>query len=350
MINVVLLEKTIAAVQPLNEEYMQRMKQRLDSLLKPVGSLGILEKIAIQLAGIMETDNPEIRKKAVILMGGDHGVLEEGFHGYPRQVTAIMMERFAKGGAGINVLARHVGADVFPVDIGVADPYNPEGIIVRKIRPGTANMTKGPAMSREEAVKAIETGIEIAGDLIDRGYNLLATGDMGIGNTTPSSAILAVFGNYSPAIVTGAGTGLDKEGLEKKRKAIARAIEVNRPDPSDPIDVLAKVGGLEIAGLTGVILAGAARRVPVLVDGFITSAAALVAARLCPLAVNYMIPSHLSEERAHILMLKAIGLKPMLHMEMRLGEGTGAALAMSLVEAATKIPREMVTFQDVGLA
>lgn len=345
-----LLEKTIAAVQPLNEEYMQKMKARLDNLIKPLGSLGMLEKIATQLAGIMETEQPEIHKKAVILMGGDHGVVEEGVSAFPRHVTAIMMEQFAKGVAGINVLARHVGADVFPVDMGVADPYNPEGIIVRKIRPGTANMTKGPAMSREEAVKAIETGIEIAGELIDRGYNLLATGDMGIGNTTPSSAILAVLGNYSPATVTGAGTGLGKEGLERKTKAIAKAIEVNRPDPSDPLDVLAKVGGLEIAGLAGVILAGAARRIPVIVDGFISSAAALVAARLCPQAVNYMIPSHRSEERAHTLMLKAIGLKPMLHMEMRLGEGTGAVLAMSLVEAATKVPREMATFQDIGLA
>lgn len=344
------LNDTISNIAAPDAEAMQRARERQDQLTKPQGSLGILEELSIRLAGIQGRAQPQISKKVIIVMAGDHGVVAEGVSAFPQEVTPQMVANFAGGGAGINVLARHVGAEVRVVDIGVAVPVEIEGIVQKKVRPGTANMAEGPAMSREQAVASIEAGIEVAEAEIAAGADLLGTGDMGIGNTTPSSAILTVFSGAGMEQTVGRGTGIDTEALANKRDVVNRAIEVNRPDRNDGLDVLARVGGLEIGGLAGVILAAAAGRVPVVIDGFISGAAALVAASLCPGSRDYMIASHVSVEPGHKLMLEELGLKPMLFMDMRLGEGTGAALASSLVEASAKVLSEMATFGEAGVA
>jgi nicotinate-nucleotide--dimethylbenzimidazole phosphoribosyltransferase len=284
-------------------------------------------------------------------MAGDHGVVAEGVSAFPAEVTPQMVLNFARGGAAMNVLSRHVGAELVLVDIGVAaDLPDIPGLLRKKVAYGTANMAKGPAMTRNEAMRALETGIEIAEDLVAKGAGLLGTGDMGIGNTTPSTAVVAAFSGLKVEEVAGRGTGIDDRRLQLKIQAITRALEINRPDPTDPLDVLSKVGGLEIAGLAGLMIGGAACRVPVMIDGFISGAAALVATRLAPAVKDYLIGSHLSEEPGHRVMMEMIGIKPMLHMQMRLGEGTGAALAMGLVDAALKIINEMATFADAGVS
>jgi len=344
-----LLGKTIKEINGLDNVAMEQAQKRLDSLIKPPGSLGILEEMAVRLAGITGNPRPQIKDKVVIIMAGDHGVVAEGVSVAPQEITYQMLPTFLSGVAGIGVLAKHAGARVLVVDVGVAVPVEFPGVLRRKVRAGTSNIAAGPAMTREEAVKALEVGIEVALAEIDRGAGLLATGDMGIGNTTPSSAILAAFNGYTAWEVAGRGTLVNDEVLKIKAGTIARALEINRPNPKDALDVLAKVGGLEIAGLAGVILGAAARRVPVLIDGFITSAAALVAYKLQPKAREFMIASHLSEEQAHRLMLEQLGLSPMIHMRMRLGEGTGAALTMHLVEAATRIIGEMASFEELSM-
>ena len=310
----------------------------------------MLEELAKKLAGIVRSPFPKVEDKVVIVMAGDHGVVAEGVSAFPQEVTPQMVYNFIRGGAGINVLARHAGARVVVADIGVAAEIDHPLLVKCKVRPGTANIARGPAMSREEAVRALEAGIEVVSREIERGADLVATGDMGIGNTTPSSAILAAFTGLPLDDIVGRGTGIDDERLRSKKEAITRALETNRPDPADALDVLAKVGGLEIGGLAGVILGAAARRTPVVIDGFISGAAALVAARLVPRAVDFMIASHVSEEPGHRHILRLLGLHPMLHLKMRLGEGTGAALAFHLVEAATKILAEMATFAGAGVS
>ncbi len=345
-----ILEVVKSKIKPLDERAMGLAQKRLDSLTKPLGSLGVLEETAKKLAGITKDSQPKIGKKTIIVMAGDHGVVEEGVSAYPQEVTPQMVYNFLNGGAGINVLARHVGADVKVVDIGIATPLKATGLISRKIKMGTDNMAKGPAMSKNEAIAAIEVGIDVAEKEIGEGVTILGTGEMGIGNTTPSSAITAVFGNIPVEDVVGKGTGIDDEGLVLKVGVIEKAIRINKPNPADPIDVLSKVGGLEIAGLAGVILSAAANQTPVLIDGFISGAAALVASKIAPESVNYMIASHVSVEPGHKKVLELLGLKPMLFMNMRLGEGTGAALCMSLVEAATKIINEMATFESAGVS
>ena len=344
------LRETIAAVKPLDNEAMRRAQERQDQLTKPQGSLGVLEDLSIRLAGMRGDALPAVNRKVVIVMAGDHGVVEEGVSAFPQEVTPQMVANFAAGGAAINVLGRHVGADVRVVDVGVAAPIDIPGVIGRKVRPGTANMVKGPAMSKEEAAAAIEAGIEVAEAEIAAGADLLITGDMGIGNTTPSSAILTVFSGAELQLTVGRGTGINTGALEMKREVVRRAIAINQPDPADGLDVLAKVGGLEIGGLAGVILGAAANHVPVIIDGFISTAAAMIAASLCAESRSYMIASHVSMEPGHKLMLEELGLKPMLFMDMRLGEGTGGALASSLVEAATRVLGEMATFADAGVA
>ncbi|NLN86244.1 MAG: nicotinate-nucleotide--dimethylbenzimidazole phosphoribosyltransferase [Syntrophomonadaceae bacterium] len=342
-----IIKSVLEDIRPLDIESMQKAINRLNSLTKPIGSLGVLEDLAVQLAGITGDVIPMLRSKMVIVMAGDHGVVEEGVSAAPQSVTPQMVYNFLKGGAGINVLARLAGAEVRVVDVGVADPtLQDPHLISRKVRLGTANMTKGPAMTRQEAIKAIEVGIEIAQTQIEEGINVLATGEMGIGNTTSSSAILATYSDMPLSVIVGPGVGLNVGGVERKVKAIGSALEVNRPDPNDPIDVLAKVGGLEIAGMTGLILGCATRRTPVVIDGFISGAAALIASKLAPRAKDYIIASHLSEEPGHKVLLEVIGLKPMLHMRMRLGEGTGAALAFNVIEAANRIMSEMATFDE----
>jgi nicotinate-nucleotide--dimethylbenzimidazole phosphoribosyltransferase len=345
-----MLYQTIELITDLDSKAMEKAQKRLDSLIKPPGSLGVLEEIAVHLAGITGNPIPRIKEKTVIIMAGDHGVVEEGVSIASSAVTAQMMQAFINGTSGIGVLARHAGARLVVVDVGVLTPVTFPGVVQRKVRAGTGNIAKGPAMSREEAIAALEVGIEVANSEINAGSNLLATGDMGIGNTTPSSAILAVFGGYTPEEATGRGTLVNDEVMKLKISAIKRALNINRPDPEDALDVLAKVGGLEIAGLAGVILGAAARRVPVLIDGFITTAAALVACKLQPKARNYMIASHLSGEQGHRLLLDLLDLRPVVHLQMRLGEGTGAALTMSLVEAATKIMHEMASFDEAGVS
>lgn len=345
-----LLQETIGKIGALDRGAMEQAQKHLDSLIKPPGSLGILEEIAVRLSGITGVPRPSIGDKVIIVMGGDHGVVEEGVSIAPREVTAQMLPAILSGVAGVGVLAKHAGARLIVIDVGVAGPVDCPGVQKRKIRSGTGNIAAGPAMSKEEAVKALEVGIDVANAEIDKGAGLLAVGDMGIGNTTPSSAILAVLGGYKAMEVAGRGTLINNEVMERKVRTIERALAVNRPDPGDGLDVLAKVGGLEIAGLAGVILAAAARRVPVLIDGFITTASALIASKLQPGARQFMIASHLSQEQGHRLMLELLGLTPVIHLKMRLGEGTGAALAMHLVEASIKIMHEMASFQDAGVS
>lgn len=344
-----LLEKTLSEIGDLDKSAMEKAQRRLDSLIKPPGSLGVLEEMAVRLAGMTGAIRPRIKDKAVIVMAGDHGVVAEGVSVAPQEITAQMLPAFLTGVAGIGVLAKHAGARVVVVDVGVALPVDFPGVLGRKVKAGTGNIAAGPAMSREEAVQALEVGIEVAQAEIDRGADLLATGDMGIGNTTPSSAILAAFGGYTAEEVAGRGTLINDEVMKIKVAAISRALEINQPDPEDGLDVLSKVGGLEIAGLAGVILGAAARRVPVLIDGFITTAAALVAYKLQPKVRQYMIASHLSGEQGHRLMLEQLDLSPVIHMKMRLGEGTGAALTMHLVEASLKVMWEMASFDEAGV-
>ena len=345
------LVRTLTAIGPLCEEAMMAARARQDNLTKPQGSLGRLEELSIRVAGITGSPLPRIEHRAIITMAADHGVAAEGVSAYPQEVTPQMVYNFVRGGAAINVLARRAGARVVIVDMGVAVDLEPHPAIVsRKIAYGTQNIAVGPAMSREQAVAAIEAGIEVVEAEIARGLDIVGTGDMGIGNTTPSSAIVAAITGARVADVTGRGTGVDDAGLARKIATIERALAVNRPDPSDPLDVLAKVGGFEIGGLAGVILGAAAHRRPVIIDGFISGAAALIATELCPPVRDYLIAAHSSVEIGHRVMLERMELVPLLNLNLRLGEGTGAALAMMLVDAALRILSEMATFAEAGVS
>jgi nicotinate-nucleotide--dimethylbenzimidazole phosphoribosyltransferase len=345
------LEQTLHKIKPLDEAVMRKTQARLDDLTKPPGSLGVLEDIAKQIAGITGCVIPHLPKKAAILMAGDHGIVKEGVAPFPQEVTPQMVMNFVNGGAAMSVLTRHENARLYVVDIGVAsDLPDVPSIIKRKIAYGTKNMAEGPAMTEKEATQAIEVGIEITERAIREGAGIIAIGEMGIGNTSPSSAIIATYSKLKVKGVVGRGTGVGDERLKTKIAAIEKALEVNKPNPSRPLEVLARVGGLEIAGLTGVVLACAANRIPVIIDGFISGAAAVIAGEMAPLAKNYMFGSHLSEEPGHKVMLDYLGIKPMLMMNMRLGEGTGAALAMNLVDASLKILKEMATFSEAGVS
>ncbi len=340
----------IAAIGELDVAAMEAAQERQDQLTKPAGSLGVLEQISIRLAGISGEVCSTIEKKAVVVIAGDHGVTEEGVSAFPSEVTEQMVHNFTNGGAAINVLARHAGAEVVVVDMGVKADIDHPLVVGKKVKPGTDNIAKGPAMTRAEAEAAVMAGAEVAADLIENGVELLATGEMGIGNTTASSAIVSVLGDLRARDVVGAGTGIDSEAIAVKVRIIETAIKRNDPQSDDPLDVLAKVGGLEIAGLVGVVLAAAANRVPIIVDGFISGAAALIAAKLAPPTVNYMFASHQSVEPGHRRILSEIGLAPVLHMDMRLGEGTGAVLAMNIIEAASRIIKEMATFAEASVS
>ena len=331
-------------IGPLDERAMAEAQRRWDSIAHPLNSLGMLERDIIRIAGITGDPNVDLSKKAVVAMCADNGVVAEGVTQTGQEVTAIVTENMSKGDTSVCCMARVAGAEVIPVDIGVARPVTGENIRQCCVRRGTANMTKGPAMSREEAAKAVMTGILLVEELKQVGFRLLATGEMGIGNTTTSSAIVSVLLGKDPAEVTGRGAGLTSEGLERKIHAIRTAIAVNQPDSADPLDVLHKVGGLDIAGLAGVFLGGAIHRVPALVDGFISSAAALVAAAICPAAKDYMLASHASNEPAGRMVLETLGLTPFLHAGMCLGEGTGAVAVMPLLDMGAAVYREMCTF------
>ena len=346
------LEELITRIKPLDEVAMQSARIRQDTLTKPRGSLGRLEELSIQMAGISACPLPSVERKTVIVMASDHGVTREGVSAYPAEVTPQMVSNFLRGGAAINVLARQANARVVIVDMGVASEIEDVmGELVRcKIGLGTANLVEGPAMTREQAMESIQSGIEITEAEIARGVDIFATGDMGIGNTTAAAAIACALMRQLPENIAGRGTGVDDGGLKRKINVITRALNVNKPNGNDAIDVLAKVGGFEIGGLAGVMLAAAANRKPVVIDGFISTAAAMIAATLVPAARDYMLAAHVSQERGHKLMLEWLGLNPLLDMNMRLGEGTGAALAFHLIEASTRILREMATFNEAGVS
>ena len=344
------LSATLEAIATLDEEAAERARKHSDQLTKPPGSLGKLEDIAAQLAGMTGELWPDLSKRAVIVMAGDHGVCEEGVSAFPAAVTPQMVLNFLNGGAAVNVLARQAGADVVCVDVGVAAELDHPDLVSRKVVYGTRNMAKEPAMTREEAVAAINVGISVLEEQYARGVRMFATGEMGIGNTTASAAIVSVLAGLAPEASVGRGTGIDEETRQHKIMVVQRAINVNSPNPKDPIDVLAKVGGAEIAGLVGVIIGAAARRCPVVIDGYISSAAALVAAKLSPKAASYMIASHLSCEQGHRKLMDMLGLPPILHLDMRLGEGTGAVLAVHLVDASLRLMREMATFDSAGVS
>jgi nicotinate-nucleotide--dimethylbenzimidazole phosphoribosyltransferase len=330
---------------------MLKAVDRQDSLTKPAGSLGRLEAVSVQIAGIQGKPLPQIKNKAVIVMAADHGVVAQGISAFPQEVTSQMVLNFLHGGAAINVISRQAGARVIIVDMGVAGKLeaNP-ALLSRRVVAGTKDMSKGPAMTLLQAQQAVEAGIEIVNAECKKGLDLVATGDMGIGNTTASSAICAIMAGKTAAEVTGRGTGLDDKQLQNKIRVINEAITLNKPDAAKALEVLAKVGGFEIGGLAGVILGAAANRVPVVIDGFISGAAALIAAGICPQSRDYMIAGHCSVEPGHKIMLQHLGLKPLLDLEMRLGEGTGAALAMMLVETSVHILAEMATFAEAGVS
>lgn len=330
---------------------MDKAQAKLDHLTKPRGSLGRLEELARQVVGLSRRWPPKIEKKAIVVMAADHGVTAEGVSAYPREVTAQMVHNFLRGGAAINVLARHIGAEVIIVDMGVAaDLGGLPGLLPRKAAFGTGNIAVGPAMTRGQALECIRTGVDIARGLASRGIDIIGTGDMGIGNTTPSSAVTALLCGKAVEEVTGRGTGIDDVTWARKVRVIKKAIAVNRPEPADPLDVLGKVGGFEIGGLVGVILGAAAAGIPVVIDGFISGAAALLAAALEPKSRSHMIAAHRSPEKGHAAALEKLDLRPLLDFEMRLGEGTGAALAIGLVEAAVKVLNQMATFEEAGVS
>lgn len=344
------LNEALKAILPLKKDFFEKAWSRLDSLTKPPGSLGRLEEIAARLVAITEDLSPRIDKKVIFTCAGDHGVASRGVSAYPKEVTMQMVFNFLRGGAAINVLGRHAGADVAVVDAGVDWKFEAaEGLIDKKIVMGTRDMSKGPAMTEKEAAACVEAGIRLAREYKGKNYNLFGTGDMGIGNTTPSSAIAAVLTGLPVSIVTGKGTGITEESLARKINVIEEAISVNRPDGSNAMDVLAKVGGAEIGVIAGICVGGAAERVPVVVDGFISTAGALIACSLEPACAEYMFSAHRSQEPGHAAMLEKMGLRPILDLDMRLGEGTGSAIAMLVIEAALKIYKEMATFKEAGV-
>ena len=346
-----LLKHTIGHINKVVIDSQGDVGLKFKAFAIPGGSLGRLEELATIYASIKNDLNCKIKHKKIFTMAGDHGVVEEGVSAFPQQVTAQMVQNFIEGGAAINVLARYVGAKVIVVDCGVASHLEAKQCLkIKKVGLGTRNMTEGPAMSRGEAVRSIEAGIELIEEELAEGLDIIGTGDMGIGNTTPSSAILAVLGKMDVESATGRGTGLDGASLQKKIEAIKKAIAVNQPNPNDPIDVLAKVGGYEIGGITGLCLGAARYRVPVILDGFISTAGALIANAIEPKVNNYLIVSHISAEKGHKMMLNLLNKVPLLDLNMRLGEGTGAALGIGLMEAAVKLLNEMTTFYEAGVS
>lgn len=341
-----LLNETLRNIRPLDQNAVREAEKRLDNLVKPIGSLGRLESIAAQVAGITGKVKNRISKKNIVVMCADNGVVEEGVSACPQNITSLMTNNFTKGITGVCVLADYAKSDLTIVDIGVNGDFNNPKIIDKKIAYGTKNMLKGPAMTREEAVRAIEVGIEIVDKLVEEGCDLLGTGEMGIGNTTTSSAVLSVLSGLDVDLVVGKGAGLTEKQYENKKRVIKEAIRRNEPDKGDVIDVISKVGGFDIAGLCGCFLSAAKNRVPIVIDGLISSAAALCAFRLNPLVKDYMIPSHLSAEPGAAYIMKELGMEAILNLKMRLGEGTGCPLAFNIIEAALHVMNNMATFEE----
>lgn len=344
-----LLKNTLQCIEPLDKEAMKKAWNRLDNLTKPIGSLGELENIIAKMAGITGKVHNKINKKTVVIMCGDNGVVEEDVTNCSKSVTATVTNNFTKEITGVYVLAKFAGSDITIVDVGVDAEFNNPKIINRKIAYGTMNMMKGPAMTTEQTIKAIEVGIETIDDLVSKGYDLFGTGEMGVGNTTTSAAILSVFSGLQVDMSVGKGSGITEEQFINKKRVVKKAIEVNKPDKNDAIDVLTKVGGLDIAALCGCFLAAAKNRVPIVIDGFIASAAAMCAYKLNPLVKEYIFPSHLSAEPGAAFAMDEIGLKPMLNLNMRLGEGSGCPLAFNIIEAALFTMDNMGTFEEATL-
>ncbi|MRR34138.1 nicotinate-nucleotide--dimethylbenzimidazole phosphoribosyltransferase [bacterium] len=346
-----LLQDTLSKIQPVDPLLLKQAQARLDNQAKPLGSLGRLEEFARRFAAMTGSLEPETGKKVIFTFAADHGIVEEGVSAFPKEVTPQMVFNFLRGGAGINVLTRHAGADVRVVDMGVDYDFGPlPDLIHRKIARGTANFAKGPAMTREQAMAAMEVGIELANGCREEGVAMVGTGEMGIGNTTAASAIIAAISGIPVAKLTHRGTGINDDALANKIRVIEQGLALNRPDPADPLDVLAKVGGLEIAGIAGLVIGCAANRLPVVIDGFISTSGALIAAGMHPHIREYLFAAHESVEIGHRFMLEHLGAVPILDLKLRLGEGTGAALAMGLIEAGVKIMKEMATFEQAGVS
>jgi nicotinate-nucleotide--dimethylbenzimidazole phosphoribosyltransferase len=343
-----LLKDAVSRVRAPDAEAIAAARARQATLTKPPGSLGRLEELAVWVAGVRRDHRPRLERKTVVVAAADHGVARQGVSAYPQDVTAQMVRNFLRGGAAINALARQAGADVIVVDAGVVEPLEPrEGLLSLRMGPGTQDITYGPAMTREQAIACLEAGVLLAADL---DADAIVLGDMGIGNTTAAAALTAALTGGSPDAVCGPGTGLDEAGVERKVRAVTQALEVNRPDPRDPVGVLAAVGGFELGVLAGVALGAAARCRPVILDGYPTTAAALIATALCPTLPDYLLASHLSAEPGHRVALAHLGLTPLLDLGLRLGEGTGGVLSLGLLDAAARLHDEMATFDEAGVS
>jgi nicotinate-nucleotide--dimethylbenzimidazole phosphoribosyltransferase len=350
------IDVILRGIEPIDQGWIEKARERTAQLVMPTRALGRLHDISEQLCGIQQTLTPSIDRKAILIMAGDHGIVDEGVSAYPQEVSGAMVQTFLAGGAGINAISKHVDADVWVVDMGIIPQLEIAGmagadrLIPNKISNGTANFAQGPAMTLEMAEQSIAAGFQHASKLLRNGVEIIGTGDMGIGNTTPSAAIGAVVTGADLDEMVGRGTGIDDNGLSRKKDAIRRGIAINQPDAADGLDVLAKVGGFEIGGIAGTILAAAYHNNPVVVDGFISTAGALIAHTLCPTVGNYIFSGHCSEEPGHRAMLKHLNLEPILDLGMRLGEGTGGALAMSVMEGAVRVFKEVFTFAEAGVA
>jgi nicotinate-nucleotide--dimethylbenzimidazole phosphoribosyltransferase len=345
----------VESIEPADQEMIQQAREHTSRLVMPYRALGELHLIGERVCGIQRTMKPSVKNKAVLVMAGDHGIAAQGVSAYPQEVTGEMVKTFVRGGAGINVLARQANVHVIVLDMGTIQDIpeqTPLGnpLLIRKIAKGTEDFTRGPAMIREQAEQSVMAGYEAAADLFEQGVELLGTGDMGIGNTSPSSAIGAVIMGHPVERMTGRGTGVDEGAFDRKCQAIQKGIDTNAPDPRDPLDVLSKVGGFEIGGIAGAILAAARFQRPVVIDGLISTAGALLAHAMSPTVADYMFAGHRSVEQGHQRMLEHMGLKPILDLGMRLGEGTGAALAMHIIEAAVRVFLEVLTFEQAGVS
>ncbi len=344
------LKEVISSIHPVDTVRANDVQAQLNDLTKPQGSLGRLEELAKRYCLITGKNKPVLRNKIIFTCAGDHGVAREGVSAWPSEVTRQMVMNFLRGGAGVNVLARQAGIRVIVVDMGVDHDFEPsEGLEIMKIGRSTGNIAAGPAMTREQAERSIMAGVDLVEKYKD-GLDIIGTGDMGIGNTTPSSAIVSVITGADPEMVTGRGTGIDDASLRNKVEIIRKAVAVNKPDRRDALDVLAKVGGFEIGGIAGIVLGAASCRIPVVVDGFISTAGALIAAELCPAVKEYIIAAHQSVEIGHRKMLEHLEQRPLLDLNLRLGEGTGAALGISLVDSGLRILSEMATFSSAGVS
>jgi nicotinate-nucleotide--dimethylbenzimidazole phosphoribosyltransferase len=349
------IAEIVDGIQSIGPKWIAEARERTRQLAIPPRALGRLHDIAERCCAIQRTLKPDVGSKAVVVMAGDHGVAAEGVSAFPQEVTGAMVHNFLAGGAGINAIARHVKAQVWVVDMGMIPVVDPltvaggENFKVRKVAKGTASFLKGPAMTRDQAEQAIMTGFKFGAEQFEAGVEIIGTGDMGIANTTPSAAIGVAISGADLEAMVGRGTGVDDQGLVRKQKVIADGLAVNRPDPADGVDVLSKVGGFEIGGIAGLILAGAYYQHPVVIDGFISTAGALIANTICPKAVAYIFAGHQSEEPGHKIMLQHLRLNPILNLGMRLGEGTGGAMAMSIIEGAVKVFNEVMTFEEAGV-